>query len=47
VWWSSVPPGTSAVTWCRGWSGALYEALAWLIADGQVNVGGQQFHLAT
>src|SRR5689334_2265041 len=26
---------------------ALYEALTWLVADGQVDVGGQQFHLAT
>ena len=26
---------------------ALYEALAWLVADGQVDVGGQRFHLAT
>ena len=26
---------------------ALYAALAWLVADGQVDVGGQQFHLAT
>ena len=25
---------------------ALFEALAWLVADGQVDVGGQQFHLA-
>jgi hypothetical protein len=25
--------------------GALYEALAWLVADGQVDVGGQPFHL--
>jgi nucleoside-diphosphate-sugar epimerase len=24
---------------------ALYEALAWLVANGQVDVGGQQFHL--
>ena len=26
---------------------ALYEALTWLVADGQVDVGGQQFHLTT
>src|SRR5215475_8970212 len=26
---------------------ALHEALAWLVADGQVDVGGQQFRLAT
>jgi nucleoside-diphosphate-sugar epimerase len=26
---------------------ALYEALAWLVADGQVDVGGQQFNLTT
>jgi len=26
---------------------ALFEALAWLVADGQVDVGGQQFHLTT
>jgi nucleoside-diphosphate-sugar epimerase len=26
---------------------ALYEALTWLVADGQVDVGGQRFHLAT
>jgi nucleoside-diphosphate-sugar epimerase len=26
---------------------ALYEALAWLVADGQVDVGGQQFQLTT
>jgi len=25
---------------------ALYEALAWLVADGQVDVGGQRFQLA-
>jgi hypothetical protein len=24
---------------------ALHEALAWLVADGQVDVGGQPFHL--
>jgi nucleoside-diphosphate-sugar epimerase len=26
---------------------ALHEALAWLVADGQVDVGGQEFHLTT
>jgi len=26
---------------------ALYEALTWLVADGQVDAGGQRFHLAT
>src|SRR5690242_11562527 len=26
---------------------ALYEALTWLVADGQVDVGGQRFRLAT
>jgi nucleoside-diphosphate-sugar epimerase len=26
---------------------ALFEALAWLVADGQVDVGDQQFRLAT
>jgi nucleoside-diphosphate-sugar epimerase len=26
---------------------ALYEALTWLVANGQVDVGGQSFHLAT
>ena len=26
---------------------ALHEALAWLVADGQVDVGGQRFHLTT
>jgi hypothetical protein len=79
-----VPPGTSAVTWCRARQAgpehaettrehtfrgiaasidrarrtigyaprfssldALYEALVWLVADGQVDVGGQPFRRAT
>lgn len=28
-------------------TGGLYEALAWLVADGQVDVGGQRFRLTT
>jgi hypothetical protein len=44
-----MPPGRQILGYSPWFSSleALFEALTWLVAAGQVDVGGQRFHLTT